>query len=109
MDEWEMMIFRTLYSVPKNRSLVNLFKQIYISSAKSDKYLNKSQVKYKNNGLNFYENYVQVHNHFNKVLKYRKRKSHHRMPNGTLRTRVENLKGPGSVNSIFQKRQKGFF
>ena len=53
-----MMIFRTLYSVPKNRSLVNLFKQIYISSAKSDKYLNKSQVKYKNNGLNFYENYV---------------------------------------------------
>ena len=48
MDEWEMMIFRALYSVPKNSSilfpylLVNLFKQIYISSAKSDKYLNKS-------------------------------------------------------------------
>ena len=33
--------------------LINLFKEKYISSVKSYKYLNKLKVKYKNNGLNF--------------------------------------------------------
>ena len=55
--KWWFFELYTVY-LKIDHLLVNLFKQIYISSAKSDKYLNKSQVKYKNNGLNFYENYV---------------------------------------------------
>ena len=55
--KWWFFELYTVY-LKIDHLLVKLFKQIYISSAKSDKYLNKSQVKYKNNGLNFYENYV---------------------------------------------------
>ena len=54
--------FRALYRAIKNRTilfrylLINLFKQRYISSIKSYNYL-----KWKNNGLNFFENTTYIH------------------------------------------------
>ena len=54
--------FRALYHAIKNRTilfrylLINLFKQKYISSIKSYNYL-----KWKNNGLNFFENTTYIH------------------------------------------------
>ena len=54
--------FRALYHAIKNRTilfrylLINLFKQRYISSIKSYNYL-----KWKNNGLNFFENTTYIH------------------------------------------------
>ena len=54
--------FRALYRAIKNRTilfrylLINLFKQKYISSIKSYNYL-----KWKNNGLNFFENTTYIH------------------------------------------------
>ena len=54
--------FRALYRAIKNRAilfpylLINLFKQRYISTIKSYNYL-----KWKNNGLNFFENTTYIH------------------------------------------------
>ena len=54
--------FRALYRAIKNRTIlfrylrINLFKQRYISSIKSYNYL-----KWKNNGLNFFENTTYIH------------------------------------------------
>ena len=43
---------RKTRAIPFPYLLANLFKQRYISSVKSYKYLNKFKVKHKNNGLN---------------------------------------------------------
>ena len=58
--------------------LVNLFKERYISSVKSCKYLNKLTIKYKKNGLNFFKKTMYMRTI--PLIEFQKKKNTHRTP-----------------------------